>query len=118
MPQLDETRTYRVRQLPCVLIYRRQVASFLASIVADLEVEHVHVFSLAPSLNPLELPPTKVATVMFSKTPTAFDSANSHDHQWTISGRPAGLQKDVIVDVHFEGFTPLNDVAGDEHTLE
>lgn len=118
MPQLDETRTYRVRQLPCILTYRCQVASFLASIVADLDVDHVHVFSLAPSLNPLELPPTKVSTVMFSKTPAAFDSANPHHHQWTIPGRSAGLQKDVIVDVHFEGFAPLNDVAQDEHTLE
>ncbi|EHK18734.1 uncharacterized protein TRIVIDRAFT_66772 [Trichoderma virens Gv29-8] len=111
----NDARTYRVRQLPCFLIYPRQVASFLSSILPYLSVEDVKVFSLATSLNPLEIPATKVATVMFDHMPPAFDT---NDSQWTIPGQTAGLLRDILVDVHFQDFTPLNDVPPDEHVMD
>lgn len=117
MPQRKEARTYRVRQLPCNLIYRQQVASFLVRIFAELQAEEVNVqvFSVAPSLNPLVMPPTRIATVMFSPTPLVFDDDSS---EWVITGSSVGIREDVIVDVHFQGFTPLNDVSQDGHTME
>lgn len=111
-----EARTYRVRQLPAYLRYHRQVANLLAGIVEDLgSPEDIRVFSLATSLNPLEIPPTKVATLMFNVVPPRFD--NDHD-EWVISGQSIGLLRDIVVDVHFLDFTPLNDVSPDDHTVE
>ncbi|KAK0644435.1 hypothetical protein B0T16DRAFT_460495 [Cercophora newfieldiana] len=111
----SRAKTYRIRQLPCILAYPRQVASFLSSIVPDLAAEDVRVFSLAASLNPLEIPATKVATVMFNRVPPTFDTSDS---EWVIPGRSAGLMRDVLVDVHFQGFTPLNDVPEEEHLMD
>lgn len=111
----SKAKTYRIRQLPCILTYPRQVASFLAGIVPDLAAEDVKVFSLATSLNPLEIPATKVATVMFSRVPPAFDNGGT---QWVIPGQSAGLVRDILVDVHFQDFTPLNDVPQDDHVLD
>ncbi|KAE8453313.1 hypothetical protein EG329_011380 [Mollisiaceae sp. DMI_Dod_QoI] len=111
----NKAKTYRIRQLPCILTYPRQVASFLAGIVPDLGAEDVKVFSLATSLNLLEIPPTKVATVMFDRVPPAF---NTNDDQWIIPGQSAGLVRDVIVDIHFRDFTPLNDVPQNGHVLD
>jgi hypothetical protein len=109
-------RTYRVRQLPSYLKYCRQVADFLAGIAEDLGTpENIQVFSLATSLNPLEIPPSKVATLMFTQTPPPFDNDLN---QWSISGQSIGLARDVIVDVHFLDFTPLNDVPPDDHMME
>lgn len=68
--RLRKARTYRVRQLPSYLKYTRQVADLLAGITEDLGApENIKVFSLATSLNPLEIPPSKVATLMFEQTP-------------------------------------------------
>lgn len=110
----DRNKTYRVRQLPCILTSNR-VASFLASIVPGVAPADIHVFSLASSLNPLEIPATKVATLTFHKVPFVFDT---DDTEWIIPGESAGLVRDVIVDVHFQGFTSLNDVPDDEHKME
>jgi hypothetical protein len=111
----SKAQTYRIRQLPCILTYPRQVASFLSSIVPDLAAEDVRVFSLASSLNPLEIPATKVATVMFNRVPPLFNTSES---QWVISGQSAGLVRDVLIDIDFQGFTPLNDVPEEEHDME
>lgn len=110
-----KARTYRIRQLPCILKYRPQVASFLASVLPDLAADNVRVMSLAASLNPLEIPATKVATVMFDRVPAAFDT---NDTQWVIPGQSAGLVRDILVDLHFRDFTPLNDVLPDDHEFE
>lgn len=111
----SKAKTYRIRQLPCILAYPRQVASFLSSVVPGLLAEDVRVFSLARNLNPLEIPATKIATVMFHRVPPTFDT---DDSEWVIAGQPAGLVRDILVDTHFQGFTPLNEVPEDEHDME
>lgn len=114
--RLRKARTYRVRQLPSYLKFPRQVADFLAGIAEDLGApEDIEVFSLATSLNPLEIPPSKVATIMFEKTPRPFDNDLN---QWSISGQLIGLARDIIIDTHFLDFTPLNDAALGDHTME
>lgn len=116
MPGIRTSRTYRARQLPSYLRYPRQVADLLTGIAEGLgQPENIKVFSLATSLNLLEIPPTKVATFMFEQVPPLFD--NDKD-QWTIPGQSIGFARDIIVDVHFLDFTPLNDVPPDDHTTE
>ncbi|KAF4549767.1 Hypothetical protein D9617_20g028230 [Elsinoe fawcettii] len=108
-------KTYRVRQLPSRLAHHGQVATLLADLVDGLLPEHVRVFSLAASLNTLELPPTKVATIMFNRLPPMFDN---EDNEWSVPGKSAGLMRDIILDVHFRDFTPLNDVCRDDHVVD
>jgi hypothetical protein len=52
---------------------------------------------------------------MFDRVPSLLD--NDHD-QWTLSAHDTGLLRDIIIDVHFLDFTPLNDVPPDNHTME
>ena len=111
----SEARTYRVRQLPCKLVSPTQVALFLSDILPGLTFEDVEVFSLATSLNPLETSATNVATVMFDHIPPKFDTG---DRQWIIPRHTVGLERDILVDVHFQDFTPLNDVAPGKHAFE
>ncbi|KAK3360460.1 hypothetical protein B0T25DRAFT_535690 [Lasiosphaeria hispida] len=111
----DKAKTYRARQLPCILTSLGQVASFLAGVVPGLAADDVRVFSLATSLNPLEIPATKVATLMFDRVPPMFDNSNT---EWIISGQSAGLVRDLLIDVHFRDFTPLNDAPPENHMLD
>jgi hypothetical protein len=69
--------------------------------------------SLASSLVPFETPRAKTATVIFMTLPAVFDN---DDTEWVL--RTEGPQPNVIVDVHFLGFTALNDVDSDLHVLE
>jgi len=87
----------------------------LASIIPDVAPDDIRVFSLALSLNPLEIPATKVATLMFRKVPATLDT---DDTEWVIPGESAGLVRDAIIDVHLQGFTPLNDVPDNDHRME
>jgi hypothetical protein len=110
-----KAKTYRARQLPCDLTSLPQVASFLAGVVPGLAADDVRVLSLATSLNPLEIPPSKVATLMFDRVPALFDESST---EWVIPGKPAGLPRDLLVDVHFRDFTPLNDLPPKIHSLD
>jgi hypothetical protein len=76
--------------------------------------EEIHIHSLASSHDPWEDPPTKTATITFDKLPLIFDNENS---EWVLPAKHIGLLNNVIVDVHFLGFTALNDVVKD-HCLE
>lgn len=115
MPRSHESRTYRVRQLPQNL-HQHGVASFLAEASSELgSAANIQVFSVAPSLNLYERTPTKTATVVFKETPQCF---NDDKTQWTIiSGHPE-WPRHLIFDIHFIGFTPLNDLGYDESQVE
>jgi hypothetical protein len=107
-------RTYRFRQLP-PQVDTRFLPTLLLSIDAAFgPLGNIRVHSLASSLDPWESPPTKVATITFKQLPSIFDN---EDKEWVFLARNIGLLKNVIVDVHFLGFTPLNDVVED-HCLE
>jgi len=114
MSALGKVKTYRARQLLCILTSLPQVASFLTSIVPRLTTDNVCIFSLATSLNLLEIPPSKVSTLMFNQVPPMF---NDSSIEWVILGQIAGLLRDLIIDVHFRDFTLLNDVPDKTHLL-
>jgi hypothetical protein len=115
MPKAREFRTYRVRQLPGNLL-QDAVASFLAAASPDLApATNIQVFSIAPSLATYETTPTKVATLVFKVTPSCFD--NDKD-QWTLTSEHPAWRRKLLFDVHFQGFTPLNDISFEESEVE
>jgi hypothetical protein len=115
MARPREQRTYRVRQLPQHL-GRQDVARFLCKVSPDFgPQEDIEVFSLAANLIAWEKPQTKTATLTFRSTPRAFDNDGG---EWIVSARSAGWNRNLIFDVHFEGFTALNDVEATNYLAE
>jgi hypothetical protein len=115
MPRPREHRTYRLRQLPQHL-ERKDIPAFLCKASPDFgREEDIEIFSLAANLITWEKPPTKIATLVFKKTPAVFDN---DEGEWTVSARNAGWDRKLIFDVRFHGFTPLNDVDHSIHLAE
>ena len=105
-----EGRVYRVRQLPVHLGDCGKTARFLASIAPVLgSVDNVRVFSLAQ-----EKPKSKTATVTFRVIPSIFDN---DEQQWTLPAEDFSEQN-IIVDIHFRGFTVLNEPQLSPHVAE
>ena len=109
-----EWRTYRVRQLPSH-VDKQSTAALLARLGYDLgPSENIQILSLAPSLNPWENPPTKTATLSFRRLPSTFD--NDKD-EWVLPAQSElALERNIIVDIHFLDFTPLN--TPERHVFE
>jgi hypothetical protein len=115
MTRGPEDCTYRVRQLPAHIDGHR-LPAFLISLENSIgPLENINVHSLAGSLNTFEDVPTQTATVTFNVVPRVF---TNHDTEWVFETRRLGLQKNIIFDTHFLGFTALNDVDPNMHTLE
>jgi hypothetical protein len=110
-----EQRTYRLRQLPHHL-ERHNVAEFLCKVSAEFNPqEDIEVFSLASNLITWEKPQTKTATLVFRSTPKLFDN---DEGEWSVSARDAGWDRNLVFDIHFEGFTPLNKVDSSTYLAE
>jgi hypothetical protein len=100
---------FRVRGLPNDVKFLKDVASLLSLRLGDIPSDSIHVYSLATTLNYWEKPLSKVATVMFQALPSLIQ--NSHgEKQWTILAKSHSNVDDIILDTHFMGMTPLNDV--------
>ncbi|KAK4448922.1 hypothetical protein QBC34DRAFT_100924 [Podospora aff. communis PSN243] len=107
-------KVYRVRNLPSHHD-RHAVAQLLARCIGDMDDStpklnsvRVNVHSVAKSADPWEHVATQTATVSFShhldlKAGVKRDSGQ----EWRIP--VAGLRGALILDTHFDGFTPLND---------
>ena len=103
-------RVYRVRQLPLHLQDRGETERFLAQIAQDLgPVDNIRVFSLAQDKQD-----SKTATVKFETLPSIFDN---DEQQWTLHAE-VFCGRNIIVDVHFRGFTVLNEPRYSPHTVE
>lgn len=79
----------------------------------NITTNDILIYSLADTVEPLKRWPTKVATLTFRKLPTQL---REHKESWRFS--VAGLSKPLILDTHFNGFTPLNDVGDFQHSHE
>lgn len=112
-----ERRTYRVQQLPPWL-QLNQVADFLVAACACIGLaENIKAHSIAKSLSFVSLVArtVQVATITFTKTPLIFDD---DEEQWSIPGEHDRWSRNIIFDVHFRGFTALNDTSSNEQQLE
>lgn len=106
-----ERKTFRVRQIPHH-VDKESLPSVLSRLLS-CQKDTIRVASLAPSIDSYEIPPTKVATVVFSEWPS--DLARDK-HEWRKQNE--FLPKAIIIDTHFKGFTVLNDVISSEHVAE
>lgn len=115
MAQVPEksNRVFRVRQLP-PYIQLHELASLLhRALKCSGPIDHIRVFSLAPSIDSTDQHPTKTATIGFVTIP---DSFSNHENEWSF--HMLGVSHTIIVDTHFLGFTTLNDVRPENHTVE
>ncbi|KAI0466703.1 hypothetical protein F4859DRAFT_496404 [Xylaria cf. heliscus] len=114
MAILGKQITFRLRRCP-VDADAKICAELLSAAFADIEPEGVHIQSLATNLDPWERPRTKVATLTFRTTPSLL--TEQHDRsEWVLP--VDGLEEPLILDTHFLGLTPLNDVDHETHELD
>lgn len=114
---------FRLRALPETACTAAQVAIGLSNSLGDVSADDIRVFSIATSLIHWGAPRTRVATLGFDLTPSLVRENASQD-EWTVSSNPGcpdgartGLD-DLILDIHFRGMTPLNDVDPSQHASE
>ncbi|KAH6641222.1 hypothetical protein F5144DRAFT_482650 [Chaetomium tenue] len=79
----------------------------------EIPAESVKVFSLATSLTPWEMPPSKVATLMFLKPPAMLGRPDEGQVEWVLDA-----DEYPVLDSHFWGLTPLNDVEPEKHIAD
>ena len=106
---------FRLRGLPCHINHPNTAASLLSAMLDNMPVDSIRVFSLATSLFMYGDQPSKVATVMFTEVPDIIKRWGDEE-QWTIPS--SGSFPQLILDTHFMGMTPLNDVSPTEHSYE
>ena len=104
---------FRLRGLPNGIQTLDAAANFISGTLGDTPADSIRVYSLATTLSLHERPPSKVATVMFSTTPTIV-TLGYDKNEWNI---PPGEGR-LILDTHFNGMTPLNDVPPTDHLHE
>lgn len=115
MAQTSGQQTYRVRQVPAHCSHFHDLARLLAHVLEYRKT--ITVRSLASSIDSFESPPTKVATVIFEDRPhTLYDEQNHERSEWLV-GKTI-FSHSLIIDTHFRGFTPLNEVDVDHHLVE
>ena len=76
----------------------------------DITPDDVLIHSLATA--PWERPPTKTATLQFTTLPSVIDTVKK---EWKVEGRDLGT---LLLDTHFLGLTPLNEIRAWEHCFE
>jgi hypothetical protein len=114
MAQAMTRNVYRVRNIPGHAD-RHAAAQLLAGSIGDATLD-IEVHSLAKAVDPWELHPTKTATVTFSHAPNLTNAKGGRSYEWRLI--VAGLRNALILDTHFEGFTPLNDVDPNNYSYE
>lgn len=105
---------YRVQLLPPYIRQFHEVSQLLSKILNHTGTINIH--SLASSIDSLEDPATKVATVTFEATPVALTGAGKN--QWKFPRTQTLLSHNIVIDTHFHGFTVLNEVDSLRHAFE
>ncbi|KFA52172.1 hypothetical protein S40293_00599 [Stachybotrys chartarum IBT 40293] len=109
---------FRLRGVPNAIESLSGVSELVSRRLGDISSDDIQVFSLATSLHFRETPRSKVATIMFKIDPSILSA--SHDrNEWSISrGMETNCNVDLILDTHFIGMTPLNDVSPKDHAYD
>ncbi|RYC59593.1 hypothetical protein CHU98_g6631 [Xylaria longipes] len=116
LPELLEASriTFRLRHFPANAD-AKTCATLLSLAFADINPEDIRIQSLAFNLDPWERPRTKMATLMFHKIP-ALLSKQTDRCEWKLPVE--GLEEPLILDTHFLGLTPLNDIESESHEFD
>ncbi|KAI1846006.1 hypothetical protein JX266_007815 [Neoarthrinium moseri] len=107
---------FRLRGLPATIENASAVASLVSERLGDVTTESVRVFSIARTLAHWENPPSKVATLTFMTTPSLVRDGLGKN-EWSIPGK-TDCSDELILDLHFMGMTPLNDVDSVPHAYD
>jgi len=114
-PEVDK-RVFRVRGLPNHVRTCAEAAVLVSRRLGLSAPADVHIASLATTLDYWETPLSKIATLQFKATPRSFGTpVRPGEWQVSLGGDNPGC---LIIDTHFLGLTPLNDVDEACHELE
>ena len=104
--------TFRVSCIPAE-VPDFDLADFLVKVITDLKTtDNIRIGSRAPGLEDVPYRASSIATILIKDIPLCFQDGSD---RWSFP--IIGRVTDLIVDKHFDGFTPLNDV-GNYHELE
>jgi hypothetical protein len=106
---------FRLSRIPNGATTNDAVAALVAKAL-HLQTDRVKVYSLATTLNPWETPPSRVATLMLLNTPNLLAESKYGQNEWTLESDTG--HDNLVLDTHFWGLTPLNDVAPDKHIAD
>lgn len=109
-------KVYRLRNLPGH-VDRQRAAELLAACAVEVALHQIRISSLAHVVDPWTLPPTKTATLTITDFNIDIHAQfSSGPNEWTL--HTPGLADPLILDCHFHGLTPLNDVDPDAHEYD
>ncbi|KAI1311218.1 hypothetical protein F5Y03DRAFT_324179 [Xylaria venustula] len=108
---------FRLRGLPPRIKTLDDVARLTSTSLGDIPTQSVRVFSLATNLSYGDSSPSKVATVMFSTIPSLVRN-NKNKDTWEIPIQKPEPGNHLLLDVHFEGMTAMNDVDSLSHKYD
>ena len=114
MTEGAKPKVYRLRKIPEG--YDRHAVGQLVSKCLHVALHDIHIWSLADTVDPWEIPQTQTATLTFDSDVDLTGKQSPKAEEWRIS--VLGLQRPLILDTHFEGLTPLNNPDPATHTHE
>ncbi|KAK7749566.1 hypothetical protein SLS53_000142 [Cytospora paraplurivora] len=119
MPLLPAKLVFRLRKCPND-VDSSTLTRLLSDALGDVAVEEINIQSLARDYGICNT--TKTATLMFRKLPRLV-TEQPKQTQWAISldhlrGDTNKSPEDLVLDTHFQGFTPLNDVEPEKHEFD
>ncbi|KAI0179413.1 hypothetical protein GGR52DRAFT_305072 [Hypoxylon sp. FL1284] len=109
-----KSRVYRLRRCPAHLD-RLGATKLLSQALGDISFDDIQIQSLATDLDPRALPQTKVGTLVFRKLPKLIEEQGDKN-EWKVS--VVALEQPLLLDVHFLGMTPFNDVKREQHEFD
>ncbi|OTB15867.1 hypothetical protein K445DRAFT_11496 [Daldinia sp. EC12] len=111
---LEKGKVYRLRNLP-KHVDRQSAAELLSKHIDEALPQDIRISSLVSVIDSRVRVPTKTATLTFEKKDliTRFKSNNC---EWTF--KDPALESPLILDSHFSGLTPLNEVAPELHQYD
>ena len=104
-------KVYRVRNFPSH-VDKHAAIELLLQCLGDIGPDEIQMPSLATDVGMLRSR-HKVATVTFNRQPKLLDSGKNEYKMAVI-----GLEDPLIIDDHFDGVTPLNNVTYEAHSCE
>ena len=110
----SNTFTFRLRRCPATA-GEATLCDSLSKAFGDIKPRDIRVQSLATALDPWETPSTKTATLNFAKLPSVVETQIEKGEWWIEC---PGLDGRLILDTHFLGITPLNDIEAQTHNFE
>ncbi|KAH6981722.1 hypothetical protein BKA56DRAFT_353183 [Ilyonectria sp. MPI-CAGE-AT-0026] len=109
----ERTKVYRLRSLPGH-VDRQLAAELLADCAGNLSSHQVHISSLAQAIDPWTRLPTKTATLTLGCSLGIDLNCSNGERAFPMPGLPNPL----ILDHHFRGLTPLNEVDPRTHKYD